>query len=91
MVIFCKVHKLEEMAKAKNCTTSQLAMAWLLHKGKDIFPLFGTTRIDALQENCQAVNVKLNEEEMKKINELANYVQGGRYPAYAMHAITTDK
>jgi len=35
--------------------------------------------------------VKLTEEEMHKLNELATGVVGGRYPAYAMHAITTNK
>jgi len=85
------VQKLQDMAKHKGCTPSQLAMAWLLHKADNVFPLFGTTRVESLKENTLAVNVKLTEEEMHKLNELANGVVGGRYPAYAMHAITTNK
>jgi aryl-alcohol dehydrogenase-like predicted oxidoreductase len=86
------VHKLEDIAKQKGCTTSQLAIAWLLSKGKDIFPLFGTTKIASVIENAEAAKVTLTEEELKKINELTTFpTQGTRYPAQALAAITTDK
>jgi len=86
------VHEVEKIAHSKNCTPSQLALAWLLAKGNDIFPLFGTTRVSALEENVGAVNVKLSQEDVKKLDELANVeVYGQRYPDFAMKMLGTDK
>jgi len=86
------VHKIEEIAKSKNCTPAQLALAWLLAVGNDIFPLFGTTRAASIEENAGAVNVKLTPEEVKKIHEIADVeVYGTRYPEFAMKMIGTDK
>jgi len=87
------VQKLDEIAKHKNCTTSQLALAWVLSRGNDIVPIFGTTRIESLKENALAVNVHLSEEEKKKIDELIRSfeVQGTRYPEHGMRAITTNQ
>ncbi len=53
------VKKIEEIAAAKNCTASQLALAWLLAQGTDIVPIAGTKRRDYLEENTVAVNVTL--------------------------------
>lgn len=35
------VGKVKQMAEAKGCTLAQLSLAWLLHKGDDIFPIPG--------------------------------------------------
>ena len=56
------------MAKEKGCTPSQLALAWVLSRGDNVFPLFGTTRISSLQENIQAVNLKLTEDDLNRID-----------------------
>jgi aryl-alcohol dehydrogenase-like predicted oxidoreductase len=55
---------LQDMAKEKGCTASQLALAWVLHQGDDILPLFGTTNTNRLQENLDATNVKLSPAEL---------------------------
>ncbi len=86
------VHKLEDIARAKNCTPAQLAIAWLLAKGNDIVPLFGTTRVAAIHENVQAAKIRLTEEDMRQLDELSHTeVHGTRYPAQTMKLITTDK
>jgi Aldo/keto reductase family len=36
------VERMKHMAKAKGCTPAQLSLAWLLHKGDDIFPIPGS-------------------------------------------------
>jgi aryl-alcohol dehydrogenase-like predicted oxidoreductase len=64
-----RVALLEEMAKAKECTPSQLAIAWVLHRGDDILPLIGTTKRNRLYENLAAAEVRLNDEEMKRISD----------------------
>lgn len=65
------VEKIEEMASEKQCTPSQLALAWLLAKGEDIVPIPGTKRRKYLEENLGAVEITLTSEEMRQIDEIA--------------------
>jgi len=76
------VEQLQELAKGKNCTASQLAIAWVLAQGNDMFPIPGTKRVKYLQENVESVNVKLSKEDLKKIRELLAVFppSGFRYP-----------
>jgi aryl-alcohol dehydrogenase-like predicted oxidoreductase len=69
-----KVAQLQEMAKNKACTASQLALAWVLHQGNDILPLFGTTKQTRLKENIEATDIKLNAEELNWLN--INFPEG---------------
>ena len=48
------VKQVEEIAKEKNCKPSQLALAWVLARGKDIVPIPGTKRRTYLEENVAA-------------------------------------
>lgn len=75
------VKKIEELAKQKGCTASQLALAWLLGQGKDIVPIPGTKRRKYLEENVGALDVSLTNEEMRQIDEIApkGVAAGGRY------------
>jgi hypothetical protein len=50
-----KVAVLQNMARRKNCTASQLAIAWVLVKGEDIVPLVGMSRRARLAENLKAL------------------------------------
>lgn len=86
---FKLVKKLEELAEAKNCTTAQLALSWVLHQWKNIIPIPGTKRIKYLEENAAAVNIKLSDSDLKKISELAPYgfTKGMRYAEQAMKAV----
>src|SRR5262249_51409152 len=49
------VEKIEVLAREKNCTPSQLALAWVLAQGDHIFPIPGTKRIKYLDENVGAL------------------------------------
>ena len=49
------VSAIEAMAKAKECTAAQVALAWLLAQGPDIVPIPGTKRIDRLDQNLGAL------------------------------------
>src|SRR6202453_1495279 len=53
------VEKVKQLAKEKECTPSQLALAWLLAQGPDIIPIPGTKRRQFLEDNAGAANVKL--------------------------------
>jgi aryl-alcohol dehydrogenase-like predicted oxidoreductase len=64
------VREVEAMAKEKGCTTAQLALAWVLAKGEDVVPIPGTKRIRYLDENIGALEVKLTEEDLKRLDEI---------------------
>ena len=74
------------MATGKGCTASQLALAWVLHQGNDILPLFGTTKVSRLKENVEATNIKLTPEELDFLDK--NFPEGAfagtRYAAPQM-------
>ena len=83
------VAKVEEIAKEKSCTPSQLALAWVLAQGEDIVPIPGTRRRKNLEENAGAVNVKLTAEDLLRINEVFPHgvAAGQRYSEQMMKLI----
>jgi len=83
------VEKVREISKEKNCTPAQLALAWLLAQGEDIVPIPGTKRRERLEENLRAIDVELNDDDLRRIGEAAprGYAAGTRYPQAAMHTV----
>jgi aryl-alcohol dehydrogenase-like predicted oxidoreductase len=83
------VQKIEVMAKSKGCTPSQLALAWVMSQGDQVFPIPGTKRMKYLQENVGALDVKLSPEELKDIDAIApkGVAAGSRYPESAMTSV----
>ena len=83
------VSKLESFAGKKQCTPSQLALAWVMAQGDHIFPIPGTKRMKYLEENVKAVNVHLSSEELKEIEAIApkNVASGLRYPEMMMNSV----
>jgi aryl-alcohol dehydrogenase-like predicted oxidoreductase len=83
------VRRVQEMAKEKGCTPSQLALAWVLAQGKDVVPIPGTKRRKYLEENLGALNVKLAAEDLHRIDEIfpRDATAGTRYPAHMMNLL----
>ena len=83
------VKKLEMIAKQKNCTPSQLALAWVLAQGDFIFPIPGTKRTKYIEENVGATNIHLTEKDLIEIEAKApkNAAAGPRYPEAMMKSI----
>lgn len=71
--------RVKDMASLKECTTSQLALAWLYHQGSDVCPIPGTTKIHNLDQNIGALAVKLTSEEVEELNSISSSVKGDRY------------
>jgi aryl-alcohol dehydrogenase-like predicted oxidoreductase len=59
---------IESLAAAKGCTASQLALAWLLAQGEDVFPIPGTTKVHRLEQNLDAVHVRLTAGDVAEID-----------------------
>jgi aryl-alcohol dehydrogenase-like predicted oxidoreductase len=81
-----KIELLQGMAKQKGCTASQLALAWVLHQGNDILPLFGTTKKARLKENMKAAEINLTADELDFLNKhfSEGSIAGTRYAAPQM-------
>lgn len=71
-----------DIAKQKNATPAQIALAWLLAQKPWIVPIPGTTKIHRLEENIGAADIVLTANDIKEIDTLflAIPVQGNRYP-----------
>ena len=64
------VREVEAMAREKGCTTAQLALAWVLAQGDDIVPIPGTKHIKYLDENIGALDVKLSDEDLRRLDQI---------------------
>jgi len=83
------VHEVEKMAQEKGCTTAQLALAWVLAQGEDIVPIPGTKHVKYLDENIGALDVKLTDEDLKRLDEILppGAAAGERYHARGMETV----
>ena len=76
---------IEQLARQKHCTPAQLALAWLLARGRDIVPIPGTKRREFLEENVGALEVQLSADDLARIDAIAprgvasglRYAEGG--------------
>ena len=83
------VRELEQLARAKGVTPSQLALAWVLAQGDDIVPIPGTKRVRYLEENLASNEITLTAEELEEIDAIApkGAAAGTRYAEAAMSAL----
>ena len=83
------VARLQELARGERCTPSQLAIAWVLAQGKDIVPIPGTKRRKYLEENLEALEVRLEPDDLAQLDEMLPHgiAQGARYAEGAMKAV----
>ena len=81
--------RLREVAEEKRCTPAQLALAWLLNRHPDVIPIPGTSSIARLEENIRAAEIRLSEEEARRIEHAfpKGSVAGERYEPAMMEII----
>lgn len=77
------VELVEKVAEGKNATPTQIALAWVLAQKPWIIPIPGTRKLERLEENLGAVDVKLSPEELSDLNDALSKIEisGDRYPA----------
>ena len=83
------VREVEAMAREKGCTTAQLALAWVLAQGEEIVPIPGTKRVRYLDENIGALEVKLSEADLKRLDQILppGAASGQRYHERGMETV----
>ena len=76
------VDQLERIAQRKRATPAQIALAWLLAQKPWIVPIPGTKKVNRLEENIGAVNIKLTPDDLREIEDATSKitVHGARYP-----------
>jgi len=83
------VAKVEDIAKAKGCTPAQLALAWVLSKGRDIVAIPGTKRRRYLDENLGALEVHLTASDQAALEGIMplGAAAGQRYAEQGMRTV----
>ncbi len=77
---------IEDIAAAKGATAPQVALAWVLTKGKEIVPIPGTKRRKYLEENLKAAELTLTDDDVARVEGLCprGAAHGPRYPDQIM-------
>ncbi|XP_050919026.1 perakine reductase [Lathyrus oleraceus] len=65
-ILYSRIQKLSEKHK---CTTSQLALSWILHQGDFVVPIPGTTKIKNVDSNVGSFEVKLSNDDLEEITD----------------------
>jgi aryl-alcohol dehydrogenase-like predicted oxidoreductase len=83
------VARVAELARRKRATPAQVALAWVLSRGENVVPIFGTKSRDRLHENLDAADVVLTKADRAELEAAFSLgaVAGERYPAAAMVTI----
>ena len=83
------VKRIESIAAEKQCTPSQLVLAWLLAQGPEVIPIPGTKRKSRVDENVGALDVRLDASDVERISEAVpvGAAAGLRYPAPQMKGV----
>jgi len=83
------VREVEAMAREKGCSAAQLALAWVLAQGEDVVPIPGTKHVRYLDENIGALEVKLSDEDLRRLDEILppGAAAGQRYHERGMETV----
>jgi len=80
---------IEDIAAGKKCKPVQIALAWILARGKDMVPIPGTKRRKYLEENISALKLRLTDDDLAQIGEAApiGVAAGERYNTEMARAV----
>ena len=87
------VDSLAAIAREKQATVAQLAIAWALSRGDDVVPLIGARRRERLAEALGALEVRLSSEDLARIEAAVPHgaAKGDRYDAHAMGQLDSER
>ena len=69
------------VAAKHGATPAQIALAWVLSRGEDLVPIPGTTKASRVEENAGALKIRLDEDDLSRLDGIAQNVAGERYNA----------
>jgi aryl-alcohol dehydrogenase-like predicted oxidoreductase len=83
------VGRVEAIARRKDCTPAQLALAWVLAQGSDIVPIPGTKHRRRLEENVAAASIELTSNDLRELEQAAprGAAAGDRYTEAGMRSV----
>lgn len=72
----------KEIAAQKQCSMAQLAISWVLAQNKNIVPIPGTKKVKYLEENIRAIDLRLSQDDLAKLDKLfpVGSAKGDKYP-----------
>lgn len=73
------VDTVRAIAAERGCLAGQVALAWVQSRGSDVVPIHGTKRVEYLEQNVGALDVRLSTDELVRLDGLAAETVGGRY------------
>jgi len=80
---------LQVMAKAKNSSVAQLALAWLLHQKAVTTVIIGAKRPDQLQDNLKSIDITFTSDELQRLHEVSKLPS--EYPAWMLERQGADR
>ncbi|MDF1548302.1 MAG: aldo/keto reductase [Bacteroidales bacterium] len=83
------IELMEKIAKEKNVTVAQIALAWLLHRPVVTTVIIGANKPEQLSDNLNSVNVRLTEDEIAKLKEVSKLPS--EYPGWMIERQTADR
>lgn len=84
---FLLTERVRELAREKEVTPAQLALAWVLSRGERIVPIPGTKRRSYLEDNLAAADLRLSAEESERIAAAVPPAAGERYDEQGMRTV----
>lgn len=81
------VEAVKGVAKRHDASPAQIALAWVLSRGREVVTIPGTTKLKHLESNLESMKVALTEEDREALNSLSARVKGARYNEAGMRAV----
>jgi aryl-alcohol dehydrogenase-like predicted oxidoreductase len=87
------VETLREVADGLGASPAQVAIAWVLARGEDVVPLVGARRRDRLDEALGALDVKLDDATLARLDDAfpPGVAEGDRYAAAQMGMLDSER
>jgi len=83
------IDAIEPIAKSKNVSIAQIALAWLLHQRIVTSVIIGAKKIEQLEDNLNSIEVQLTTDEMMKLNEVS--ILPAEYPGWMIERQGADR
>jgi aryl-alcohol dehydrogenase-like predicted oxidoreductase len=83
------VDVMREIGSPKGASVAQIALAWLLHQPFVTSVIIGAKKDSQLKDNLGAVNVRLDAEELRKLDEVSKLAP--EYPGWMINLPSTRK